>query len=243
MMIGTDRKAFGDLWGMGPQPTHFYPMWPMHPESIFTPLEKLPAETRLLYDYNPELARQMLETALGPPDADGFFFKIDHIVLKGLAHALDNAAMLAYQWDKIGVEVAIKVYDATAHSRAKFQGEYSGSLTCGFDTANPLNTFIRHGQTGQVLNYGVWSDEYFDELCGKMKVELDVDKRNRLYKEAAVYMLNEAINIPLRVNLEGHYWWPWIKNFYGEIYLGDHDHITPLAHAWLDLALKAEMGY
>jgi len=41
----------------------------------------------------------------------------------------------------------------------------------------------------------------------------------------------------------GHYWWPWIKNYYGERSIGDGELATILAYAWIDQDLKAEMGY
>ncbi|GAI82289.1 unnamed protein product, partial [marine sediment metagenome] len=64
MMVGTDMGDFAALAGLeGLVPLHWYPLSPGHPESLYTPLEKLPAETKLLYDYNPTLAKQMLADA------------------------------------------------------------------------------------------------------------------------------------------------------------------------------------
>ncbi|MBA7554131.1 hypothetical protein ES705_46743 [subsurface metagenome] len=39
------------------------------------------------------------------------------------------------------------------------------------------------------------------------------------------------------------FWWPWVKNYYGERHATDIQLATYMAHAWLDQNLKAEMGY
>lgn len=71
-MIGTDLSACADLLGVGPLPLHYTPLYSGLPETLYTPLEKLPPSTRLLYDYDPELAIDMLDEAGYP---DGFPMK------------------------------------------------------------------------------------------------------------------------------------------------------------------------
>ncbi|GAJ00184.1 unnamed protein product, partial [marine sediment metagenome] len=57
MFIGTDRKTIHRaVFEVGD--THSLPLMTGVPG--FIPLDELPPETRLLFDYNPELARQML---------------------------------------------------------------------------------------------------------------------------------------------------------------------------------------
>ncbi len=64
LFLGTDKQAITKaLTGMD-----FRIEWPIWTgDEGYTPLEELPAETRLLYDYNPTLAKQMLADA-GCPD-------------------------------------------------------------------------------------------------------------------------------------------------------------------------------
>jgi len=243
MMIGTDMKAFGDLLDVGPLPLHWTPLWPGHPETIFTPLEDLPAETRLLYDYNPELAIQMLADA-GYPDG----FTIDYSTFT-MPLNLDQAALLKYQWDKIGVEVEIKALDLSAFEMAEGKGKeekpFKGALYAEPATGNP-DTLFRYGGTGGMENAGQWSDPYFDELGVKIRAANeagDYAEQDRLTKEAAVVFLNAAFSIPWNPMMNGIYWWPWLKNYYGETNLADQDFYIPLAHAWIDQDLKVEMGY
>jgi peptide/nickel transport system substrate-binding protein len=236
LMIGTDMKAFADAMGVGPLPTYWFPMYPGNP-TVFTTLEELPSETRLLFDYNPELARQMLADA-GYPDG----FEMEHWTATE-ATELDAADLLKYQWAQIGVDVKIMASDYINFDDARRYKRYSHSVMDFAGTANPTDALVLRGGTDQPLNYADWSDEYFDEMLAKIAEEEDYVERDRLIKKAAAHMLNEAKSIPLYTEQEGLFWWPWVNNFYGETNLGDNDNETPLAYAWIDQKLKTEMGY
>ena len=68
LMVGTNMTEFQDLYGAGRYPVHFLPYSFALPKTVYTPLEDLPTETRGLYDYSPERARQMLADAGYPMD-------------------------------------------------------------------------------------------------------------------------------------------------------------------------------
>jgi peptide/nickel transport system substrate-binding protein len=38
-------------------------------------------------------------------------------------------------------------------------------------------------------------------------------------------------------------WWPWVKNYHGEIRVGAHRAAPILARVWIDQELKKKMGY
>jgi len=63
-------------------------------------------------------------------------------------------------------------------------------------------------------------------------------------EEAALILLNEvAPFLPLYATISGHYWWPWIKNYYAEVIMIDGGISGMLSYAWIDQDLKKEMGY
>ena len=65
-----------------------------------------------------------------------------------------------------------------------------------------------------------------------------------MINEMTLIMLREVPYIPANLVVTVHYWWPWIRNYYGERVLDDSG--TPgifLAHTWLDQAMKTDMGY
>jgi len=243
MMVGTDLSTYADLIGVGPLPeyTHCFPIWPGHGESIFTPMEKLPAETKLLYEYDPDLAKEMLADA-GYPDG----FKTTYTSTSRDIE-LDYGALLVDQWAKFGVEVEHKVVDGATYSRAQYEGEYEGVLWDDLETGNPVAGMVRLLKTGATLNSAEFADAHFDGLIDKAAAAAeggDSDEQDRMIKEAAVYALNEVAFIPVAPRMTRFTWVPWIMNYHGETNTVDRQqYYNSLAYAWIDQALKAEMGY
>jgi len=238
MMIGTDLKAFQNLYGQGSLPLHHWPVSSSHSEATYTPLEKLPAEAQILYDYNPELASTMLRKA-GVPEG----FEMEYLVDIG-AYNLDEAALLADQWAKIGIKLQIKAVDYATYSKIAYAFTAKHSLRCfGGSILNPFDFFPGNLRTGCYGNFGSWSNAEFDALVDEMRITPDVDTQNRLIKEAAIVAISDVPYIPLNLTLDGDYWWPWIKNYYGEHIVRDNDFASMLAHTWIDQDLKADMGY
>ncbi|MBW2061316.1 MAG: hypothetical protein JRI95_07085 [Deltaproteobacteria bacterium] len=59
----------------------------------------------------------------------------------------------------------------------------------------------------------------------------------------AVYCIDQ---VPA-IWLPGYYfyqaWWPWVKNYYGEIRVGAWRSAPIFARIWIDQKLKKQMGY
>ncbi len=237
LMIGTDIKAFAELAGVGPLPLHWYPVYLGDP-AVYTPLEELPADIQILYNYDPDLAAQMLADIY--PDG----LTVDHYV-ESVPASQDRADLLAYLWAKIGVTINIKVHDTITIRGFAFDGDYTGSLSWpGAGVGNPLGDgLIRRGETGGFYNYSLWSNESFDVLAAKAKKAVNPVERNSAIKEAALIMLRETPQIPLSPLVTGRYWWPWIKNYYSELSAGDGEVFSLLSHAWIDQDLKTSLGY
>jgi len=238
MMIGTDIGAFGEVLEAGPIPLHYFPLWPGHSEALFTPLEKLPASAQLLYDYNPTLAKQMLADA-GYPDG----IKTEIIAEANRPLYLDLVALLKDQWAQIGVDIDIKVTENVAKVALMYNVQYHGFIADYWETGDPLVSLIRFCETGETLNYAGFSDEYVDAELAKIKQEMDTVVRDSLCKELAVYVLEQVPAVPIAPVPDAVYWWPWVKNYYGETYIQDRGFILIFWYSWIDQQLKTEMGY
>jgi len=238
LMIGTDLKSFADLLNVGPLNKHWYPVYTGNPD-IYIPLEELPADTRLLYDYNPDLAREMIADIY--PDG----LETTYTFVGAWHGAQDRAALIKDQWTKIGVEVELISLDSVTYD-AQFRGQtYHGALDEGegFQVANPTATFNKCGMIGTPNNYALYENERVDELSYAMAAELDIAKRNEMIKEATLILLSEVPSIPLNPVVYGHFWWPWLKNYYGERCITDGMSSEIFSYIWLDQDLKADMGY
>jgi peptide/nickel transport system substrate-binding protein len=58
-----------------------------------------------------------------------------------------------------------------------------------------------------------------------------------------LHIISKVTTIGLSPTPEASYWWPWVKNYYGEACVLDKAIAPVLARAWLDQDLKAKMGY
>ncbi|GAJ01624.1 unnamed protein product, partial [marine sediment metagenome] len=100
--------------------------------SVYTPLEELPAEIQLLYDYNPTLARQMLDDARVPVG-----FKMNCVIQSAPPVKVAQGALLVDMWDKIGIEVELEVTETVAFLAYTVERDYRDSLIYGGEVGNP----------------------------------------------------------------------------------------------------------
>jgi len=239
LMIGTNLKQFQFIWRASELPIHWYPILPGHPS--YTPPEELPANIRILYDYNPILAKQMLADA-GYPDG----FMVNLTTISDDAKAIDMASLFEDQWAKIGVGVEIITLDTVEHTRQRYSHPplWTGVIYDPHGEASATREFTMYQKTGVDLNYGAYSNLELDALCERMERELDVDEQDRLIKEAGFVLMDDVGSIPVSIVPQRIYWWPWLKNYYGTFTIQD-DCCTSevLPYIWIDQNLKAEMGY
>jgi len=236
MMIGTDKAAARKFGLAEDLPMHTFPSYYGNPD-VYTPMEELPADCQILYDYNPTLAIDMLDKA-GYPDG----FTIDYYC-STINKEPEVAAMMKDQWAKIGVTVNIKAFEWTTMRIYQYSGTYHGACPGGNETANPVMAIINLAQTGGFLNTSLYSNPVVDDYCAQIKAETDYATQMALIKEVSLIILHDVPQITLYMMPQGHYWWPWVKGHYGERTLADGQKPELITYMWIDQALKKEMGY
>ena len=164
MMVGTDLTGFQKLRQAGDLelPTHWFPVDPIMPSH--TPMDELPEETRMLYDYNPEKAKQMLADA-GYPNG----FTIDYTTI-GWPEFMTDGALLKDQWEKIGVTVNLQGFEIAVWSGNARERTYNGAIRQGHCGGCPVTTLPRF-TTGHTRNYTDWSDPHFDAMVEELVKE------------------------------------------------------------------------
>jgi peptide/nickel transport system substrate-binding protein len=239
MMIGTDIRKFMTLYRAPAEPLH---VWPVHPDhSTYTPLEELPADIAELYDYNPTLAKQMIIDA-GFPDGieTTYLCTADPM-------AQDQAALLKDQWEKIGVTAEIEVVDEVTWADLVYPfpaPKWLGMRPDGTMTSDPAVILAAVMNEGDAWNYSMYSNPVMEELNLKASLELDIVERNLLFSEGLDITMREVACIPLCSAPGRAYWWPWVKNYYGEVTVGDDGMFSGLTQfMWIDEDLKTDMGY
>ncbi len=244
LAIGTNREvwhesAFGTVY-----PTHWWPFHWEHP--FYTPPEEEPANIAVLFDYDPDEAIRLLEEA-GYPFGT---LKADLHVPYPSGPDVDEAALLVSEWAKIGVELELKPQETTAWVAMMEEDTWSGLQFNDIAISYfPKDTLWEWGAVPQLAGeYWIpnpfnWQNAEYYELAKVWIDEEDEAEIERMSKELASIMLDEAVYIAIRPRIQFNGYWPWVRNYYGEQNTGHTRQLGALAYVWIDEDLKAELGY
>jgi peptide/nickel transport system substrate-binding protein len=108
---------------------------------------------------------------------------------------------------------------------------------------NPTTTIRKSFSTGQTWNPSMWSDAKLDARIDEMYRTRDEEKRIGLTRDLTREMLDKAPYIWLPTPYIYTAWWPWVKNYGGELRAGAVRPGPIYARIWVDQELKKKMGY
>ena len=239
-MIGTNLMEFKRSAMVPDTPLLFHPVIPQDPSYI--PLEELPENIQILFEYDPTLAKEMLAQEGYP---DGFKTKL-HIDAEQVQWH-DKAALLKDQWSKIGIDVEIISEPYAIYKDRGFpipEVQYHGLYADSGGNANPVGSIDTMLRSSGLFNRSMYRSQQVDDIMLKLDVELDPDKKISMIREILLLVLPEYPTLQLHYNQGRTYWWPWVKNYYGELTLEDDGGFTELfPFIWIDRDLKESMGY
>ena len=89
----------------------------------------------------------------------------------------------------------------------------------------------------------MWSDPELDRRIHEMFLTRDEAERQRIVKQITREMLDEAPYLWLPVPYIYTAWWPWVKNYAGELRAGAVRPGPIYARLWIDQEMKSEMGF
>ena len=91
-------------------------------------------------------------------------------------------------------------------------------------------------------NYAMINDSYIWGIHDQIWAEyLDWNKRCQLYKDGGVYILEHCWMIPCPQPYNYTMWQPWLKNYHGEMSVGNTTQYNWPIWVWIDEDLKEEM--
>ncbi len=216
-----------------------YP-FPVTFKSVYTPYDELPESARELFTYNPEKAKQLLKEA---GYANGFTFKAQ--IANNLQINLDVGAMVVAYLSKVGVTLELEPMDYLSYVTMMYKRKHGPGYFFSNDHGNPFATIRKNFVTGQTWNPYKFSDKYLDETYFKTVEDpnLTPEQGFALMKDLAVYAMDQAPAIWLPGTYVYAAWWPWVKNYAGEMRVGAWRPAPIFARIWIDQKLKKEMGY
>lgn len=214
--------------------------FPEHPSytGYFKPLDQQPASVRELFDYNPTKAKQLLAEAGYP---NGFTFTTQVCTCE--PDHMDLLPLVAGYLSKVGVNVKIQPMEYGAFLAAMTSKTNAEGYFLISGTTNPTTALRKNFVTGQSWNPSQWSDPVFDRRMDEMFATQDEDKRKTLIQTLNTEILDQAPYIWLPMPYAYTAWWPWVKNYGGELRAGAVRPGPIYAQIWLDQAMKKKMGY
>jgi peptide/nickel transport system substrate-binding protein len=214
--------------------------YPMHPDYIgyFEPLDKMPQAAQELFVYNPEKAKQLLAEAGYPK---GFSFKVQ--VNANSPDHMDLAPLVAAYLEKVGVKMEIQPMEYGAFLSAMTTKTHAPGYFMRNGHTNPTTSIRKSFVTKQTWNPSMWSDPEFDKRMQAVYLERDEDRRKLLIKIMTRDIVEKAPYIWLPTPYFYTAWWPWVKNYGGELRAGSERPAPIHARIWIDQAMKKKMGY
>lgn len=234
LSMAIDRYAARDVLYGGEGDILWWPFNKAYGESLFTPLEELPPETREQFEYDPERAKQLLAEA-GYPNG----FETEMI---GTTQHLEDYDFIVAYWKDIGVDCSIKILEYATFMTNFYAGTYKGaaSYTTGFPT--PSNALSDWFAPDGRKNTGSFNDPYVAEQLAAISLEADAATRLAMMKELNLNLLSKCVYFQLPAQNYYIYYHPWVKNLGGLSY-GYYTYGPPFSICWIDQQLKEEMGY
>ena len=208
-------------------------------ENAYLSLEEAPASVQELYSYNPEKAKQLLTDAGYP---DGF---TTEVVVENIGSNVDHVSVIKDMWEKVDVKLGIKALESGAYSAVRGARNYDEMF---FASGASAGTYARLLQVRGSTRYNASyiDDPYIEETAiefSEVFNTLDEDKLDAMHKEMMKYVLDQAYAIPFPDGMKYSFWWPWLKDYHGEIGPGYGNTNLWVRYVWIDQALKKEMGY
>jgi peptide/nickel transport system substrate-binding protein len=239
MNLAVNKKEIIDNFYQGNAVLHAYP-FPYNFAEIYTPLEKLSPSARELYSYNPEKAKKLLAEAGYP---NGFSFKAQ--ISNANQTQLDVASMVVAYLSRIGVKLELEPMDYPSWLSIMNKKAHSAGLFFDNGHGTPLVGISKNFFTGTAWNPHMMSDPFVDKTWTEVSENpnLPKEKANAELKKLIVYIIDQApaIILPQPYTYVG--WWPWVKNYYGELRAGQQRSGPIHARIWIDQEMKKKMGY
>lgn len=241
LMMAVDQEAIIDaVWGYGA--LYNFPVDWRDGSSVLGDFDQLPESVRELYRYDPEMARQTLADAGYP---DGFEIDIAFTPAATAGTHGEIATMMAGYFDAIGVDLELKSMERTALSALRSSRAGYDLFATNSSSNDPYGMFggLASADESNPWNTPNYDNPEFGALRQQAGAAVDPAERAAILKEMSLMLMDDVAYIPIGASGRFVYWWPWVKNYYGEAMSGGTSVGPYMAHLWIDRALKAEMGY
>jgi peptide/nickel transport system substrate-binding protein len=195
-----------------------------------------PASVKELYTYNPQKAKQLLADA-GFPNG----LKTEIVLTEP---QIDYYSVLKDQWSKVGIDLKLDVKESGQIIPIAFSASYKHLFALFYAPPSTWPEQANYSNINNWVNAAKVNDPYVEEMVAKSQAQAVTDFRGamKITKELMKYVLDQAYCIPTPRYPQEVFWWPWLKNYSGEISVGYFPGDSWVRYIWVDQALKKSMG-
>jgi len=230
LMMAINFSVYNGEVGTGNYVGNETVSWPLGSQVPgYTAQTDLPESQAALYTFNSSEAKQMIIDA-GYPNGFNLEIDVDSQAQQNLAYDVSS------YWEQIGIKVSIKVLDATDMASALNQVTYPDMIFTEETVSNPLISLQM--ASSQSLGATYLSSEPFDSEYKAIMNETDPIKRTLLENNLSLAMLDDVGVIPGPQSYSLNCYWPWIKNYYGEVDAGFDNQMMMIKTLWIDQNVK-----
>lgn len=214
--------------------------YPQHPDfgAYFQPLHEMPAAVQELFTYNPDKAKQLLAEAGYP---DGFSFKAQ--VCSCNPNHMDLLPLVASYLSRVGVTLEIETMEYASFLSMMTTRNHGPGYMMDNGHTNPTTSLRKSFGSGQLWNPSQYTDPWFDEQLRLLFLNRDEEQRQQIVRELTMNVLEKAPYIWLPTPYYYSAWWPWVKNYGGELRAGANRPGPIYARIWIDRKMKKKMGF
>jgi len=214
--------------------------YPMYPDWLgyYEPLSAMPESVKELFTYNPDKARKLLAEAGHP---NGFSFKVQ--VCSCSPDHMDLLPLVSAYLEKVGVKMQIQPMEYGAFLSAMTSKTNSAGYFMNNGHGNPTMSIRKNFVSGETWNPSQFSDPQFDRKMAAVYTERVEARRQQMLREMTREIIDKAPYLWLPIPYHYTAWWPWVKNYDGELRAGSVRPGPIYARIWIDQELKKKMGF
>ena len=213
--------------------------YPQHPEfgAYFESLSDMPDEIQELFTYNPAKAKALLaEAGL----ADGFSFKMQ--VCSCSPTNMDLTPLLVKYLADVGVEMIVEPLEYGAYLSMMTTKNHGPGYLMNNGHTNPIATLRKFG-VNHTWNPSRYYDAAFEQSLLEIVQMPQEQDRIMLARQLTRQLLRDAPYIWLPSQYIYTAWWPWVRNYAGELRAGAVRPAPIYAQLWIDQQMKQAMGF
>ena len=205
-------------------------------KNAYLTLEEAPASVQELYTYSPDKAKGLL-TEAGYPNG----FKTS-VICSTDPTVVDYFSVVKTMWAKVGVDLTIDKKEPAVLSSIQNLRSHEAMIT---GATSPMGGLYKCVDLWGVsfTNCSYIDDPYVMKVREQMQNVWIANpaEADKIHKEFMKYVLDQAWVIPKPMPPLYNIWWPWVKNYHGELSIGYDNTHNYAKYVWVDQELKQKM--